>query len=477
MKFASFKVLCVLCAVVLVLNCYINIGYLTLLSNKDIAGTKRSFPGNEDQGPTSPLLMTLSSSMVSESRSISNDKGSKNDAKFANRGASNNKRSENATKFGYVMGTSYYDQLTGSFANMLSLQCWARVVGEDMRVVEPSLLESVLNINLRGIVHDNDSSAMFNDFFNRSQWNQMSIHRNAAPLISWDYFIENAPRKLILVDKPVQPLTRIFFENGALLEKKYGFEIVRKVNFPTKVLTQNKFMELVYDEYQPHEAVVIFRAWGGIASGDLHNRVGVSGTKCGRGVSSFTPVSSKIIQDGVRYVDKYIRNGTTKGYISVMIRMEHFLLKRHFFKGKTDAEIHASTMECLNNLLSEVNALKLKHGVDSVFLTMDCRDSGSYMFKIAYPEHISKIASDAMTTLFPLLYGNTTSLKEWDKSFDDTASFPGITGYVALLQKHIAARGVCLLTVGGGSFQSTALQLHTTYNRGGPKCSHQVKSC
>lgn len=304
-----------------------------------------------------------------------------------------------------------------------------------------------------------------------------SLTDQIAPLISWDYFIENSPRKLILVDKPKQPLTRIFFENGAMLERKYGFEIVRKVNFPRKLLTQNEFKELVYGRYDSYEAVVIFRAWGGIGAGDLHNRVGVSGTRCGRGLSSFTPVSSKIIRDGAKYVDKYIHNGATKGYISVMIRMEHFLMARGFFKGKTNTEIHASTMECLNNLMSEVNVLKSQHGVDSVFLTMDCRDSGSYMFKIAFPEHISKMASDAMATLFPLLYGNTTSLKEWDKSFDDTASFPAITGYVALLQKHIAAKGVCLLTVGGGSFQSTALQLHLSYHHNGPKCSHQVKSC
>ena len=386
-------------------------------------------------------------------------------------------REDGKKTYGYVMGTSYYDQLTGSLANMMSLQCWAFTLGSDMRVVEPSLLESVLNMNLKGIIYDNDTSAMFDDFFNRSKWNEMSRSKKIAPLVSWNDFVKNGPRKLILVDKPNKPLTKLFFEYGELLEKKYGFEIVRNTTFPKKVLDKSEFQKLVYGPYNPHEAAVIFRAWGGIQSSDLHNRVGVSGTKCGRSVSSFTPFSSKIIQDGTKYINKYVRNGATKGYISVMIRMEHFLLSRRFFKGKSESEIHRNIMKCLNNLVDDVNTKKAKYNVDSVFLTMDCRDSGSYMFKIAYPESVTGIATDAMITLFPMLYGNTTTLTEWDKSFADTASFPNVTGYVALMQKHLAAKGHCLLMVGGGSFQSTASQLHSTYHPHSPKCSYIVPEC
>ena len=386
-------------------------------------------------------------------------------------------RSEFNSKMSYVMGTSFYDQLTGSFANLLSLQCWAYSLGNDTRVVEPTLLGSVLNINLKGLIYNNDTSAMFDDFFNKAEWNEMSSKRYAAPLVTWKHFIEYAPRKLILVDKPNKPLTKLFFEYAKLLEEKYDFEVVRKINFSMKLLNATAFKKLVYGKYDPHEASVIFRAWGGIASGNLYNRVGVSGTTCGRTITGFTPVSSKIIQDGIRYINKYIENGITKGYISVMVRMEHFLRKHQYFEHKTEKEILDVTMTCLNNLVSEVKALKNEHEVDAVFLTMDCRDSGSYMFKIASPDDVTAMANNAMIKLFSMLYGNSSTLEEWDRSFENTVSFPKVTGYIALVQKHLAAKGTCLLTVGGGSFQSTAHQLYSTYHPQGLKCNYQVKSC
>ena len=379
--------------------------------------------------------------------------------------------------FGYVMGTSFYDQLTGSFANLVSLQCWADSVSTDMRVVEPALLESVLNINLNGLIYDNDTSANFEDFFNRTQWNKMSEERKIAPLVSWEKFINDAPHKLILVDKPNERLSKTFLENAALLEKKYNFKIVRKTNFPNENMTPVEFKKLVYGHYNPHEAAVIFRAWGGIALGDSYNRVAVAGTKCGRRVTSYAPFSHNILQDSIKYTEKYIKNAGEKGYISVMIRMEHYLSRHNFFRGKTDNETENEIKKCLNKLAEEVNALKEQHVIESIFLTMDCRNSGSYMFKIAFPDHVTKIATDATVKLFPMLYGDSTTLEEWDKSFEETASFPEVSGYIAFLQKHLAAKGTCLLTVGGGSFQSTTHRLHSVYHPNGPSCSHHVAYC
>ena len=48
-----------------------------------------------------------------------------------------------------------------------------------------------------------DNSVRFRDVLDKEHWEEYVVSRNQAPLISWDYFIKNAPRKLILVEKDI----------------------------------------------------------------------------------------------------------------------------------------------------------------------------------------------------------------------------------------------------------------------------------
>ena len=58
-------------------------------------------------------------------------------------------------------------------------------------------------------------------------------------------------------------------------------------------------------------------------------------------------------------------------------------------------------------------------------------------------------------------HGLALSLEEWEASFDEVSSFR-IPGYVALLQKNLAASGTCLVTAGGGGFQKSAVLYQCT---------------
>ena len=51
-------------------------------------------------------------------------------------------------EYGYVMATHYSDQMTGSPPNLMSLQCWASILGPSVRVVEPFVCHSHLGVNL-----------------------------------------------------------------------------------------------------------------------------------------------------------------------------------------------------------------------------------------------------------------------------------------------------------------------------------------
>ena len=51
------------------------------------------------------------------------------------------------------------------------------------------------------------------------------------------------------------------------------------------------------------------------------------------------------------------------------------------------------------------------------------------------------LLSDSIVSLYKKLYGNSSTLEEWDESFYSVSSFRN-EGYIAMLQKYLAARGV-----------------------------------
>jgi len=142
-------------------------------------------------------------------------------------------------------------------------------------------------------------------------------------------------------------------------------------------------------------------------------------------------------------------------------------------------QIFPAIMKCFQSLQSKLNDQKVKHDVDKVFLSMDTRGSGSAGFlhcneKSKNSHSICSLTANVSTTLLHMLYGNTTTLEEWDQSFNSVASVTA-PSYIAILQKNIAANGVCLFTVGGGSFQISARKLHSKYHHN--NCAFMLPEC
>ena len=393
------------------------------------------------------------------------------------------------SEFGYVMATGYYDQITGSSINLVSMHCWVRTLGPKMRVVEPFIRRSILGVNLCA-ASDNctapdgeDNSVRFRDVLDKEHWEEYVVSRNHAPLISWDYFIKNAPRKLILVERDIgcgrcmdcDDSSKDFLKHSRMFAKKYNFNIAKTVCFPRNLNPDSKFKSLIYGGHDPQNVVVIFKSWPGIGSG----RIPISGLKeCSRGpLPSNMPVSQTIIQDGTKYVKKYLPNANDRSYISVMLRLEHYANSHERFIGKSKTEIISTVMKCYNTLFTEVQTLKETLKINSVFLTMDCRKRGSDHFSEFQTDQTWLTLRDSAPTFYRMLYGNTSTIEEWDSSFEDISSFSS-HGYIALLQKHLAASGRCLLTLGGGSFQDTAHELYFSYHSEVFPCNrHLTNAC
>ena len=395
------------------------------------------------------------------------------------------------SKFGYVMATHYSDQMTGSMANLASLQCLVSALDPDIRLVEPFLRHSLLGVNLyatysrtirREVPPYDDNSVALSNIVDMLEWEKYAQGKENrwSPQIGWDSFIKDAPRQLIIVYKVTNESHVIdatdFYTSSKEFYKHHGFEIVRNISLTQQVYSEKEIKKAIYGHYKPREAVVLLSSWGGCENHGDGQRIKIPGKiqrKCLRNhffkISNFPP-SSKILRDANRYTEKYLDK--VYGYISVMVRIEHLIL-RYDLADKTKEQILSITIKCFHNLLSELTALKDEHGTEKIFLTLDCRKSGSQEFG---SELYSDIATTAVDTVFPMLYGNSTTLDEWDKSFEDVATH-NTPGYIAMLQKHLAAKGVCLLTVGGGRFQDEARQLHSSYHPNGPNCAKLVSEC
>ena len=94
-------------------------------------------------------------------------------------------------------------------------------------------------------------------------------------------------------------------------------------------------------------------------------------------------------------------------------------------------------------------------------MTIDCGKQGSiYYFNSPQQSRIATSYLDSVCVrVYQKLVG--TSVADWDLSFDDIASHKS-PGYIAILQKHLAAQRTCLVQAGMGTFQETT---HTMYNQ------------
>ncbi len=159
------------------------------------------------------------------------------------------------------------------------------MVLNNIRVVEPFVRHSRLGVNLYAASNASapeteNNSVRLRDVLDLEEWERRTIkERKYAPLVSWDHFLTDAPRKLILVDRECADEdhgcvdcdtdAQDFAKSSEIFAREYNFHIVRRVCFPRMIMKESIFRELVYDNYDPKDVVVIFNSWGGVSSIDL----------------------------------------------------------------------------------------------------------------------------------------------------------------------------------------------------------------
>ena len=366
---------------------------------------------------------------------------------------------------GYALAEVYWEQQISGSRNVKDLQCWAGPL--NLSVVEPFMVRSSPRTPLS---NDHTNMLHFSDLFDLQSWNKDSENEHHSQLVSWEDFIQHAPRDVIQVViryapapanlKKTQQLVQMNPGNYPPASERYKtgcgkvgwaqpfltsnhFKVIREVCFNFEYgdnLTTEAFNNHIYAEHMPSETTVIFKEWRSI--GVLPDRIIVGDSTCfNTSLQERIHPSLKISKEAKRYREKYLNGGK---YIAIIARLE----KSRLFVRRKDIITY-----CLDQIVQYQDSLRAETGMVTTFLSIDIGKYGSSTYG-GY-----KQLQPALGKFFRELYNDSLSMAEWEKTFADTSQTAD-SGYIALLQITIATQADCVIFVGGGSFQRRALRLY-----------------
>ena len=391
---------------------------------------------------------------------------------------------------GYVIAGTLREQQTRSAMNLAALQCWAKTLF--VHVVEPFMNESRLLVPLNG---EEDRLIRFRDVFDIDYWNDATTSQGYAPLASWEQFLREAPRELIVVHvaytsrslkqarqgrgEPVvhHPTNNKYMEGcstGTTSELehllKHNFTVAREVCFNFRngdELNLFQFNRHLFGDLRPKRVTVYFEEWRGFAGMTNGKRLVVNDACLSNGatVPNYIQPSRRLIGEARKYQNTVIGS---KDYIALIVRTEKVILQQQEHK------VFKNLARCLNLTMDALGNMKRATGLENVVLSMDIGKYGSHTgmqpgssryreLELIYENFINKV------------YGKSESLMKWEQSFETVTSIRE-PGYIGMLQKAVSVQAKCVIFVGGGSFQRHAKYLYETLHSK-ERCIHIVDEC
>ena len=377
-----------------------------------------------------------------------------------------------STVKGRILVTLYGEQQVGAAMSMFSLQKWAKTVNAS--VVEPFVQNSTFTLPIITTRQQLNDHLQFRDYFNINTWNSMSVAKNVTPLVSWNDFISQVPKKfifVILLKKSHKEKRSIFVDaemaqqricNDTFISflKNYNFyinnsKLVRRVclSFYKTVMHIDQFTKTIYGNFDSSDTMVWFYLWKGFAN---NNRARVFQQYFYRNsnISNMLHASKKILDDGKNYVKKVLRSELGK-YTAISIRT--VLRAKHTSKIN-----HMSFFQnCIDKLGDVINSMHISDQV--LFLSMDLGRFGDMSANSYMSEGLISYIKEK---IFQTVYNNSLTMEQWERSFLQATN--GVTdhGYIAAIQRAILENSRCLVMFGGGSnFQRTLLSTYKENHR------------
>ena len=346
-----------------------------------------------------------------------------------------------------VTALRYAGQQGAGINALTSLQCWAGHTGLPMSILEPIISGTIM----KGSFSYKKNTLELRDYFDI---NAASNVPGNAKIMSREDFLEQGPMDIVYIhtypkiDKPMtfakdescmtatgqlSPLTR----NG------YCVKGVGSIH--NKKLTTEK-IQAVLNRWHKRSVLVVFSLWQG---------PWFTHAECdGVGIINKPQIrpSPRLLKDAKNYDDLLASDGGVVAIkIAIMIRLEHtFLL--------TQRDPRYSVKTCLQQLVQ--SSAKLLGKSDRMpILTADIGKYGSRSWSWSVKNKMELAMAEKQTKdTIELLLNKKMSFERWEESFIKAADGVTNEAYIGALQRTVASRADCLVLMGGGHFQSLALQ-------------------
>ena len=374
----------------------------------------------------------------------------------------------------YVVILEYEEQQCNGLTSLRAFQCLLPHIYNDSYILEPQ----IKNSHMRTFFQD---SLNFSSFFNLEYFNTQSRNVGYSEIIQDERFVEFSARRVIFViarcgskerviwtaqddhssclgSKEIQPIHSLKRYHKILLNERHMKQkcIVRvielngldrrslKVELSESVKHKQRLHNFIFDKWSPHEVTLVVNFW----SMAIH----VPGMLCDYTHFHRLIPSTKLINAARKYEEKFMKG---KSQVAIMLRVERLLVqarKRNYNNALSNNFIK----ECFRETLSlQRKATGNKTGIIPL-VTLDIGGQYGSDTINRVPSAKLKDAVIMAKDLFTTLYNGSWTISEWEKSFTQVTDGVTDRGYIAALQRVLASRADCLITTGGGSFQSLA---------------------
>ena len=371
---------------------------------------------------------------------------------------------------GMILVTLYAEQQVGAAMNLFSLQKWAKLVGAS--VVEPFVDNSMLKLPIVSSEKQLAARLRYSDYFNIDIWNNMSLVMNGTPLIPWEKFIDQAPKKYIFVAivNSLEKVERAIYIGDEIMKQEhcikefddltneYSFyidhllqvKLVRRVclSFYKTIMDIDEFTKIVYGNFSSSDVIVWFQVWKGFAH---HDRVRVLQQDFFRSRKTFAMLytSKRISDDSKKYIKEFLK-AEPGLYTAISIRT---VLRGKYLPRSNHSSFFHSCIKKLGSVVSSTNLVN-----STKFVAIDLGRFGDSIAGRFIDENIIK---DIETDVFQTIYNNSLTMQKWEQSFIQASNGITDSGYIAAMQRTIVENSQCLVLFGGRSnFQRSLLSAY-----------------
>ena len=367
---------------------------------------------------------------------------------------------------GMAIVSLYAEQQVGAAMNLFSLQKWAKPVG--ISVVEPFVQNSMFRLPIVFSHRELAAKLRFRDYFDIDVWNNKSMSMNGSALISWETFIDQAPKKYIFVaivnslrkeERPIlidDDIMQQEYCNDTFyyFTDKFSFyinllqtKVVRRVclSFYKTIMNIDKFTNAIYGNIRPSDVVVWFQIWKGFSR---NNRVRVYQQHFHRSPATLAMLhtSKRILDDSRKYVREFLKSEPGE-YTAISIRT---VVRGKYLPRNNHSSFFHNCIKELGSVINSANVTDSK-----IFVALDLGRFGDRTVENFIHKSIIK---NIETEIFQTMYSNTLTMWKWEQSFIQASGGITDSGYVAAMQRTIVENGRCLVLFGGRSnFQRSLL--------------------